>query len=64
MEHKELLQAITDAFTGLTIAVARQVDGQQLATDLRELAAVTADKGKPVSAGLLLEMADMAESGR
>ena len=61
LTNEEILQAFTDAIGGLAVALARQIDPERLAADLRSLADEAERAGQGPSAGLLDEIARTVE---
>lgn len=61
LTNEAVLQAMTDALGGLAVAMAKQVNAEQLAGDLRTLADEAAAMGHGPSAGLLDEMVRAVE---
>lgn len=62
LTNEEVLQAVTDAFGALAIALSRQIDAKQLATDLRDLSDEAQASGHGASAGLIGEIARAVET--
>lgn len=62
LTNEEVLQAVTDAFGALAIALSRQIDASRLSADLKKLSDEALDAGNGPSAGLIGEIARTVET--